>query len=307
MIGKILLCYRNKRGLSRKELSQGICSEKYIYLIETNQRNPSIFVMDKLSQKLGVNLAEFTSYLDYKDPVKCKHYSEVFFELRINSQFDKLLALTEEAKALEDFQKAPLKYEIIINHSLFDVLFRSRNTDVSTLITHLFKTDSNEISQVQKGILFLIRSIAYQNLKRYSEASQDLIKSKDLLRPVDYDCHYCDYYISTSLNEASLELHLGHFQKVIDLCDQLITFMIESRTLDRLHFVHAYLTISYFMLEKLDPAKEYFDKIIQRLNFEYRLYDYHLLLTVKGFKAVYDYFNGHHMISSSYLKDNLKT
>ena len=47
MIGPIIKEKRISQGLTQKELADGICTDKYIYLIETKQRNPSVKMLNK--------------------------------------------------------------------------------------------------------------------------------------------------------------------------------------------------------------------------------------------------------------------
>ena len=41
-IGTILRQLRETAGLNRKQLCEGICTEKYLYIIERSQRTPSV-------------------------------------------------------------------------------------------------------------------------------------------------------------------------------------------------------------------------------------------------------------------------
>lgn len=58
-IGIFIKYFRNKKHLSQEKLANGICDKDYLYKIEAGKNDPSIYVLEKLSQKLNVNLLEY--------------------------------------------------------------------------------------------------------------------------------------------------------------------------------------------------------------------------------------------------------
>ena len=68
-IGKVIKQFRDLRELSRAELAKGICSEKYVYLIEKGKRTPSTQIMRHFCNKLKTDLFLYYEYLDCKDPI----------------------------------------------------------------------------------------------------------------------------------------------------------------------------------------------------------------------------------------------
>ena len=69
MIGDIIKEQRTMNNMSRQTIAEGICSEKYIYLIERNERNPSAYILDQLSEKLGIDLFEYYQYQNFKNSI----------------------------------------------------------------------------------------------------------------------------------------------------------------------------------------------------------------------------------------------
>jgi transcriptional regulator with XRE-family HTH domain len=57
IIGQKLRQYREKRGISRRRLVDGICNESTLYRIEGGKTLPSIFILDGLCKKLGIPLS----------------------------------------------------------------------------------------------------------------------------------------------------------------------------------------------------------------------------------------------------------
>lgn len=89
-IGTIIEKYRQALNMSRKELSENICSEKHIYLIEKGQRSPSTNMLKLLGDRLGVDFFEFLPYLDCNEPLVIRDKLRNFYTYRINLDFDSL-------------------------------------------------------------------------------------------------------------------------------------------------------------------------------------------------------------------------
>ncbi len=50
--------------MSRKELAENICSEKYLYLIEKGDRTPSSEITRLLGDKVGVDIFKYYAVYD---------------------------------------------------------------------------------------------------------------------------------------------------------------------------------------------------------------------------------------------------
>ena len=57
MIGERINYYRKKRGLSRKDLGNGICNESTLFRIEKGNSLPSMFLLEQLCQKLKIPMS----------------------------------------------------------------------------------------------------------------------------------------------------------------------------------------------------------------------------------------------------------
>lgn len=55
-IGELIHHYRKEKGMSQEELADGICSKKYISELEHHKKTPTLFIVNELSSRLGVNL-----------------------------------------------------------------------------------------------------------------------------------------------------------------------------------------------------------------------------------------------------------
>jgi transcriptional regulator with XRE-family HTH domain len=71
MIGARIKDIRNKQGVTQEQLSERVgINTKYLSSIERGKENPTLNILLKLTESLGVNLDEMFSNLQIEDPVK---------------------------------------------------------------------------------------------------------------------------------------------------------------------------------------------------------------------------------------------
>lgn len=134
-IGSIIKALRKEKGITVYDLSLGICSERYMYMIENNSKYPSVEILRKLSDRLELNIFEYFQYIGFCNPIKSKWLVEEFRRLREVNDFDKLIKLNKEALASKDANKNVLKRELLNNQIVFE-LFLNHNIEIArSLIT----------------------------------------------------------------------------------------------------------------------------------------------------------------------------
>ena len=128
-IGDIIKHYRIEKGLSQDELAEGICSRKYISQLETHQNIPTLFIINSLSAKLGVNLYDsYALMLQHQDIETHKKIVSLNKALA-EADYDKIHILVEAYRSLPEFQHGEpmhfLKYSesvylsnVLLEHSL---------------------------------------------------------------------------------------------------------------------------------------------------------------------------------------------
>ena len=136
-IGNVIKEVRCNLGMSRSELSENICSEKYLYLIEKGERTPSTEIVRLFSAKLGANIFEYYKYLDCIDPVKVLEAIKKFNTYRRIADFESLKKLSDSMAVLPDFQKMHWKYEIEVNRLSYMVFVDQKCNEAITLIKEL--------------------------------------------------------------------------------------------------------------------------------------------------------------------------
>lgn len=110
-IGDIIKHYRIEKGLSQDELAEGICSRKYISQLETHQNIPTLFIINALSKKLGINLYDsYAVMLQHHDIETHKKIASLNQALACGD-FDKIHLLVETYRSLPEFQEGePMQF-----------------------------------------------------------------------------------------------------------------------------------------------------------------------------------------------------
>jgi len=111
-----------ERLYSSIELAHGICTDKYIYLIEKGERSPSTEILRLLGNRLGVDYVVYYEYLDCLDPIRVREFMIQMKVIRKNNNQAELMEVTLEAKKIPDFNTLPWKYEVVLNEPSYLVL-----------------------------------------------------------------------------------------------------------------------------------------------------------------------------------------
>lgn len=103
-IGDIIKHYRIERGLSQDELAEGICSRKYISQLETHQNIPTLFIINALSIKLGVNLYDSYAIMLQHHDIETHKKIVTLNRALAEANYDKIHKLVEDYHFLPEFQ-----------------------------------------------------------------------------------------------------------------------------------------------------------------------------------------------------------
>lgn len=86
-IGVVIKALRKRKKISVAKLSNGICSAKYIYLIEKGERQPSLYILSEIFKRLHYDLHKIVPYLNYDQPLVYAEIVRQLEEARINHDF----------------------------------------------------------------------------------------------------------------------------------------------------------------------------------------------------------------------------
>ncbi len=165
-IGEVIRYYRTNAKLSQASLAEGICTRKYIGMLENNICIPTLDIINQLSDRLNVNLydtyATILHHHDIATHIKIEKLDSCFSR----DQLHKLPALIHEYKDLPGFQsgepKQFLKYaEALYLSNILSEHSMSITYDIEALKEHYPTAEAlfnpqNHFSNIELSLLLHI-------------------------------------------------------------------------------------------------------------------------------------------------------
>lgn len=306
-IGSIIEEYRSMNNMSRRELSEGICSEKYIYLIETNKRTPSANLIKLISDKLGVDLFSYYEYLDCSKPILVKKYIDNFALYRSKFEPQLLCESTSEAIRLQDFNKTPWKYEIRINEFFISIYIRHEYKKTIIEINKFF--DEIEL-KYSKGSyvanVYILLAVCYIflgdliNAKNATLSAYEVMLNKSNIRGNEVTI------TSIKITIMTLSYLLEDNERVIREAKEILEYKYKIESSDRLHYAYFYLAFAQYKTNLHVEAIENFKKGIHICLIDNKLEDVkHIAMQDVFIKLVNDERVGKEIVEEFYKKYNI--
>lgn len=270
-IGHIIRKFREEKGITRDALSAGICSSKYIYYIENDQRHPSMYVLTELSQRLRVDLVDFIPYLECENPIEMKRLMEEMEYWRKIGEFGRLYELIATASSIPDFEKDPWKNELEYNKAVYSLLYRSDTETALKIINNALSSMGlpsapieDELSQAPNVGLRL-----YMLLAIYNDLNASYNEAVDIMKILQIELYERKHlkasvqpYISLTLNLMHSLYQIGEYSQVIKLGEDLNVYSDKTGHLDRQHLCSYLLTLAYYRSGNLDDARYHARKMM---------------------------------------------
>lgn len=270
-IGAIIEKYRQASGMSRKELSEDICSEKHIYLIENGERAPSVNLLKLLGDKLGVNLFEFYPYLSCEDPFAVREKIDQFIIHRINFDFDSLKKISTDAENMPDFKNKPWSFEIYLN-CLYCMVYGERRFEKSLpeLEKILKETESDYTGELFKANIYAMISVCHiftgnkKNAKDAALAAYGIFTGKQKIEM------YNQFTNRIIVNVMAAYYFNGEYDDVIAMGNDVLNIKENKDSYARIHFIYFFMALSYYVKEMREKATEFLKKAIYFLMSYYK-------------------------------------
>lgn len=265
-IGQVINEYRRNLGLTRSNLSKGICSEKFLYLVEKGERKPSAPMLRLFSNKLGVELFEFYQYMDCKEPIKVRDAMFQCSRLRRIGDFQALWELNERMKTLPDFGKKPWKYEIEVNRFAV-MLYRDQEVqkavvEMEALIASIEPVYAEE--EFTAGLYGML-SNGYQILNDVENAKRASTIATSIVSNKKGNTRYNQIYTSVKLTAISLAYYTGEYELAIKEGLDITQYQEENSAYERLNITYYFLACAYYKNGQTDIAFQWFEKCLLNL------------------------------------------
>lgn len=210
-IGEIIKYYRLKKGFSQQQLADGICTRKYIGQLEKNINIPTLDIINKLSQKLQINLYDTYALMlrhhDIETHLKIEYINQNLHEDKI----EHLLPFIEQCENLPEFQNGEPAQCLLYAKSVYTSnLLKQYDSAISLAIKALSINDSFDIntispirlySNVELTLLNLIL-VNYCRLSNFSEGK----KYFELIKKYLIDFFQTSHYATNRNNQFEIKL-----------------------------------------------------------------------------------------------------
>lgn len=286
MIGDLLKEQRILKGLSRKELAEGICSEKYIYLIEKNERNPSVYILNDLSERLAFDFFPYYGYLEFEKPdLVVQHRQKFDYDVQKGDVFH-LKKEAEKASKLNDFQKEPLIYDIKVINLYYKVLVENKVEETISELEKLLAKDDLVIGSIALIHTKVILASAYQKKGDLNSAEKITLRAYEMVKQKKGFDRYNTVAITVLIALITLYFNNEDYEKMLSVSKELRTYQKEKNDYNRIYYVEFYLAFAYLEKNQKEEAKKHFmDGVHSALLFK-NAFDIQTIMEFKGFEEL---------------------
>ncbi len=265
-IGKVVRQMRMKSGLSRSQLAKGICSEKYLYLIEKGERTPSSEMARLIGGRLGVDLYQFYLYLDCADPVEMLNViRDVNICIRA-SDIKEMMNVAEHAAQLPDFQKKPWSYYVDLCRYTYRLLIDGDAAGTIAGVRELLlPAEPKYLEEDYILNLEIVLSTAYQIIGEVNQSKMILERLDRILENKKKILRYYQVIVTTRLNQMTLYHLTKEYELAIKAGHFINQFHLDTDTYERSAYVYYYLAYAYYKLGDTTTAVEWFQKCLYTL------------------------------------------
>ena len=270
-MGTVIREFRLAGNMSQDKLSEGICSAKYLYLIEKGLRTPSNMILAKLGDKLNINFLEYYAYLDAEDPIAVKKAMDTFSECRRTLDFKTLSKYQNIDKAITDFKRIPWKFELEFNDVLNKIFILKDVIEARDAILFAISDMPNKYQYTSCHIRFLaLLSLCYVDQGRTRSANFIIEQVMSQLE-VKIGCvEYKQLYFMCSYIFMAVKIKSQQYAAVIDLSEIVAARQKEKNFYGLIHFNHLQRGYALYKVGRTEEAAREINKgLMGKVNHQF--------------------------------------
>lgn len=286
-IGNVIKEYRGILHMSRHELAENICSEKYLYMVETGKRTPSCHMVRSLGDKMKVDLCKYSEYFDCLNPVKVGSFIEKFYIYRRDNNYAALKEATEEALKIEDYHKAPWRYEIQLN-CLITKVFGERDfiKPIPELNAVISEMERKKVSGPCLISLYVLLSTCYQMARDIDNARNVVTRTMEAIKGKQGNAKYVQVAAAAKLNEITMHHLAGEFEAVIEEAQALFEYENEMSYREYTHYGYFFLAFAYYESGRKENGMKWFHKALSAMLVTHKAEDMYYIAAYDVFKTM---------------------
>ncbi len=270
-IGEVIRSFRTDQGLTQSELADGICTKDCIYALEHNKAQPSFYILDKLSNRLNVNLFEYYRSISRYNSEDAYNRVLKIHNLINNNQYDDLQPLLEECKEYDDFNYGEAYKVLMYGYAAIEE--NAGNNEASNKICReIFTHENVEYMSVKNAdffthtdllilVLMTINYYAQDDMDNYYAISEILYRQLSQLlnhsfdemdNQLNFEAHL---FITVSYNISLYWLQNEDFKKADEIIEK--AFVVGKKTTTFCFFTDLLLSkcILCYYSNRIDEAK----------------------------------------------------
>lgn len=286
-IGSVIKIHRERIGISRRQLSDNMCSEKYIYLIETGARTPSAEMTKLIGNRLGIDLFDYFEYLDCENPVEVHNAMSESIRYRQRGDFVTACNIIDQVSCLSDFKQKPWCYEVEINKANHLTFIERKYEDSIKIVLQLIdKMESRYKTDLYMSNVYVLLTTNYMLTGRLVEAKATIQLAEKLIYHKEPNLRYSVHIVSVKISSMIVKYELGKYEEVIAAAEDLLEYNSCYSSCERLFYGYFYLAFANYKLNRMEKVLPWFKKGIYALIIKDRPLDVYYLIEEPLFKAL---------------------
>lgn len=261
-IGSIIATLREEKKISRAQLAEGICSEKYIYMIETGQRNPSAEILKSFGNKLNEDLFRYMGFLMHDHPVHVAKTLDLLRERQRLSDYAGTKEILDQILGDPDFLIRPNYFHFFYHRITYDIFMEGKlDESFEELLGTLKEIEENypidDFIMLGNSLLSIISQIKGQDDK----ALYYIKKANALTEKKSFNIG-TNIYVYTRVKIAliSMLFRSGKIDEAIEEGYKTLETQNKNDILAHIYFTHMYLAFSLFEKGDIREATRNFHK-----------------------------------------------
>jgi len=272
-LGQLIKSIRREKGMTVAEISEGVCSERFTYMVENKDQSPSVTILKEFSERLGVNLFEYFDYIGCSRPIQSKDLGDRSKALRYKREYDRIREITDEIENSEDAENYLLKYEILCNQINLELYFmKNREKAKELIIKGILELSGKTVEEVlQSGDwkedfyfanLFNYLFVYYKAQGEEEKASRILSFLNDGIQNLSKVGDFKVLAVSIMINYLHDEIFIHRSTECLEELEQLLESQIKENNLNRVFLTYYLFFGHYYNRGELIKAREYFKKFV---------------------------------------------
>lgn len=263
-LGTIIKSIRINKGITQKDLAQGICTIRQLTRIESNESSPSAFILQGFSTRIGDDLLKYLPYSSEKDGHIIKIVLDDAYRYYNKHQYFKALSEIEKLDYIDHINDTAIQQEVLwlkssaqIHTYQFD-----GNSDYFVSLLRLTKSlervDDVFSDSLSKIELEIVSTIIYFLLEQ-----DDLVYAQKLMYRLinyyeaDHEIRHFAPYLRALYNLSKISFMNHEYGKAVDYAEKGIACCTRNSCLSQLDRLYNIGGRAYYKAGDVERGQHY--------------------------------------------------